>query len=90
MRYESDRISAYPKWSSSSQTPHLKVVERFPAGQEVTASINPRKLSESVLIQDPPPPPKSLRIVLLILAATGVVTLILGVGAWAFKIGGAS
>jgi hypothetical protein len=85
-RYESDRISAYPKWSSSSREPHLKVVEQFPAGAEFTASVNPRKLSESVLLADPPQP-KGIRIVLFILAGTGVATLIGGILVWALKIG---
>jgi len=80
-RYECDRISIYPRWSSSDSGSHRKVVEDFPTGEERTGWVNPWNPKEAVLVTDALPP-QGLRIVLLILAGTGVATLIAAAAVW--------
>ena len=82
-RYESDRISVYPKWSSSTRSPHEELVAGFVVGREASGWVNPWNPKEAVVTVTARAP-QGLRLVRLLLAGAGVVTLIVGALVWIF------
>ena len=80
-RYESDRISIFPKWSSSQREHHRKVVAEFPRGRECSGWVNPWNLKESVLTAEGAPP-QATRVIQFILVGTGVATLVASAVFW--------
>ena len=88
-RYEGDRISVYPQWSSSSRTRHQELAAGFPAGQEVSGWVNPWNPKEAVLSVTARPS-TALRFVPLILAGSGILTLVIGAVAWISRWGAAT
>jgi hypothetical protein len=80
-RYEGDRISVYPDWSSSSRSRHQELATEFPAGREVSGWVNPWNPKEAVLSVTARSS-TVLRYVPLILVASGIATLVIGAVAW--------
>ena len=82
--YQSDRLSVYPRWSSSNRAPHQEFVARFPRDREVDIWVNPRDPADAVLTIDGPSG-NALRLVLILLSAAGFVTIAIGIGFWIFR-----
>lgn len=82
--YESDRLSVYPRWSSSNKGPHQEFVARFPRDREVDVWVNPRDPADAVLTIDGPSG-HALKLVLILLSCAGVVTIGIGIAVWLFR-----
>jgi hypothetical protein len=85
-RREGDRVSLFPKWSSSDRERSRKVVLEFPRDRQCTGWVNPSNLDESVLNPEALPPPFVL-LIFLILAGSGVLMIVGGVVVWIFRVG---
>jgi hypothetical protein len=86
VRREGDRISLFPKWSSSVRERSRKVVLEYPRDRECTGWLNPSNPDESVLNPEAVPPFFVL-LIFLILVGSGVVMIVAGVVMWIFRLG---
>jgi len=81
VRYESDRISLFPKWSSSVRERSEKLIAEFPTGRECSGWVHPVKSSEAVL--NPLAfPPVGVQLAFIILVGSGVLLMVGGVFLW--------
>jgi len=85
-RCEGDRISLFPKWSSSVRERSRKLVLEYPRGRECTGWVNPSNPEESVL-NPQAVPPFFVQLIFLILVGSGVVMIAAGAVVWIFRLG---
>jgi hypothetical protein len=85
-RRESDRISLFPKWSSSVRERSQKVIADFPTGRECSGWAHPSNLDKAVLNPETFPP-RVLRLGFIILVGSGVFLILGGALAWIFRLG---
>lgn len=76
-RRECDRISLFPKWSSSVRERSQKVIADFPAGRECSGWANPSNPAEAVLNPEALPAPAIL-LGFIILVGSGVLMIVGG------------
>ena len=86
IRREGDRVSLFPKWTSSDREGSRKVILEYPRGRECTGWVNPSKPDESVLNPEAAPP-FFVQLIFLILVGSGVVMIAAGVVVWIFRLG---
>jgi hypothetical protein len=85
-RRECDRISLFPKWSSSVRERSQKVIADFPRGRECSGWANPSNPDEAVLNPEALPP-FSILLIFSILVGSGVLAIVGGALAWIFRLG---
>ena len=85
-RREGDRVSLFPKWSSSDRERSRKVVLKYPRDLECTGWVNPSNPAESVLNPEALPP-FFVILIFLILVGSGVVMIAVGTVMWIVRLG---
>jgi hypothetical protein len=83
-RRECDRISLFPKLSSSVRERSRKVIAEYPRGRECSGWVNPANLSEAVL-NPKALPPLFIMLIFIILAGSGVLMIPIGALVWIFR-----
>ena len=83
-RWECDRISLFPKWSSSNRERSRKVIAEYPPGRAVSGWVNPENLSEAV-INPAALPPHFVLVIFLILVGTSLLMIPAGALVWIFR-----
>ena len=85
-RREGDRVSLFPKWSSSDRERSRKVILEYPRGRECSGWFNPSNPDESVL-NPQAVPPFFVQLIFLILVGSGVVMIAVGAVVLIFRLG---
>jgi len=86
IRHECDRISLFPKWSSSVRERSRKVIADFPRGRECSGWANPSNPAEAVLHPEALPSAFIL-LIFSILVGSGVLAIAGGAVVWIFRLG---